>query len=237
MAQWYYMGIGSGIMASFIFYLGTILEAFILQRINQDCLYNDAGKKGYKIKIEDDDSILQLAFLVKFIPVVNLLEGFYHIINYNLNKDKIIAYIKEKNLMETFTRGDMFYYLKNENINRCREIADRYYMQRKEPYYIIFVGEYDVCKVSYVFDFPYRDIIILDIEGTMENLDLEEQKRVVKETIQKYEEVCINKCGGLMAYYDAVREGYFNPEKIVIKTPNFLEEKLNQKLSLQRKKV
>ena len=39
-----------------------------------------------------------------------------------------------------------------------------------------------------------------------------------------------------MAYYDAVREGYFNPEKIVIKTPNFLEEKLSQKLSLQRKK-
>ena len=139
-----------------------------------------ARKKGYKIKIEDDDSILQLAFLVKFIPVVNLLEGFYHIINYNLNKDKIIAYLKEKNLMEPFTRGDMFYYLKNENINRCREIADRYYMQRKEPYYIIFVGEYDVCKVSYVFDFPYRDIIILDIEGTMENLDLEEQKRVLK---------------------------------------------------------
>ena len=118
-----------------------------------------------------------------------------------------------------------------------KDLADRYYMQRKEPYYIIFVGEYDVCKVSYVFDFPYRDIIILDIEGTMENLDLEEQKRVVKETIQKYEEVCINKCGGLMAYYDAVREGHFNPEKIVTKTPHFLEEKLSQKLSLQRKKA
>ena len=231
------MGIGSGMMVSFIFYLGTILEAFILQRINQDCLYNDAGKEGYKIKIEDDDSILQLAFLAKFIPVVNLLEGFYHIINYNLNKDEIIAYLKEKKLMEPFTKGDMFYYLKEENINRCREIADRYYMQRKEPYYIIFIGEYDVCKVSYVFDFPYRDIIILDIEGTMENLDLEEQKRVVKETIQKYEEVCINKCGGLMAYYDAVREGLFNPEKIVTKTPHLLEEMLSQKLSLQRKKA
>ncbi len=231
------MGIGSGMMVSFIFYLGTILEAFILQRINQDCLYNDAGKEGYKIKIEDDDSILQLAFLAKFIPVVNLLEGFYHIINYNLNKDEIIAYLKEKNLMEPFTKGDMFYYLKDENINRCREIADRYYMQRKEPYYIIFIGEYDVCKVSYVFDFPYRDIIILDIEGTMENLDLEEQKRVVKETIQKYEEVCISKCGGLMAYYDAIREGYFNPEKIVTKTPHLLEEMLSQKLSLQRKKA
>ena len=231
------MSNGSGIMASFIFYLGTILEAFILQRINQDCLYNDAGKEGYKIKIEDDDSILQLAFLAKFIPVVNLLEGFYHIINYNLNKDEIIACLKEKNLMEPFTKGDMFYYLKEENINRCREIADRYYMQRKEPYYIIFIGEYDVCKVSYVFDFPYRDIIILDIEGTMENLDLEEQKRVVKETIQKYEEVCINKCGGVMAYYDAVREGYFNPEKIVTKTPHLLEEMLSKKLSLQRKKA
>lgn len=96
------MGIGSGMMASFIFYLGTILEAFILQRINQDCLYNDAGKKGYKIKIEDDDSILQLVFLVKFIPVVNLLEGFYHIINYNLNKDEIIAYLKEKKFNGTF---------------------------------------------------------------------------------------------------------------------------------------
>ena len=52
------MSNGSGIMASFIFYLGTILEAFILQRINQDRLYNDAGKEGYKIKIEEEVKIV-----------------------------------------------------------------------------------------------------------------------------------------------------------------------------------
>ncbi len=221
-------------MESFFFYLATILESFIFQEINQNRLYYDAGADGYKVKIEDDDSLLQLSFLIKFIPLVNLGEVLYHIIDYNLNKNEIIKYLKEQNLLLPFTAGDIYYYERDISVNTCRMLADRYYRQRKHPYLITFIGKDEANKIYYAYDFPCRDVIILKTEGTIENLSLEEQKKLVRDTIEQYEEIYILKCGGLNKYYDAVNEGYLNPENIVMKMPNFIEEILKQRCVLKR---
>ena len=219
-------------MGPLLFYLGSVLETFAFNYLNQNRLYVDAGENGYKVRIEDDESLLQLTFLVKFIPLVNLGYIFYHIINYNLNREEIIEYLKNNHLLEPFTKGEKSLYLKYGDVGTLRELANRYYNQRKCPYSITFISDDEISRIDYVFDIYSKDIIILKTDGVLVNLSLEEQKRLVTDTVKRYEEVFIRRCGSKAKYYYAIEEGYLNPEKIVTGMPDIFEEKLLRSLNL-----
>lgn len=219
-------------MGSLLFYLGSVLETFAFNFLNQNRLYMDAGENGYKVRIEDDESLLQLTFLVKFIPLVNLGYVLYHIINYNLNREEIIEYLKNNHLLEPFTKGERDLYLECGDVGTLRDMANRYYEQRKCPYSITFISDDEISHIDYVFDIYSKNIIILKTDGVLINLSLEEQKKLVTDTVKRYEEVSIRRCGSKAKYYYAIEEGYLNPEKIVTVMPDILEKKLLISLNL-----
>lgn len=223
---------GSDNMGPLLFYLGSILETFTFNYLNQNRLYLDVGKAGYKIIIEDDESLLQLTFLVKFIPLINLGYVLYHIINYNLNRNEIIEYLRNNHLIEPLTKGELDLYQKNEDIITLRDLAARYYYQRKYPYMITFVSDKDISRINYAFDLGSKEVIILEVVGILSNLSLEEQKILVTATVKMYEEIYIRKYGSRAKYYYAIDEGYLNPGNIVTLMPDVLEENLSQKLNL-----
>lgn len=223
---------GSDNMGPLLFYLGSILETFTFNYLNQNRLYLDVGKAGYKIIIEDDESLLQLTFLVKFIPLINLGYVLYHIINYNLNRNEIIEYLRNNHLIEPLTKGELDLYQKNEDIITLRDLAARYYYQIKYPYMITFVSDKDISRINYAFDLGSKEVIILEVVGILSNLSLEEQKILVTATVKMYEEIYIRKYGSRAKYYYAIDEGYLNPGNIVTLMPDVLEENLSQKLNL-----
>lgn len=93
------------LMGPMVFWLGSILEAFIFNEMNSKRIYKDLADRGYKFKFTDDKvvDLKETPIYLRFMPIFNILSTANCILEYNYLVDNTIAFLKEEDMVLPMT--------------------------------------------------------------------------------------------------------------------------------------
>lgn len=236
-----YLGYNGGVfMGPMVFWLGSILEAFIFNEMNSKRIYKDLADRGYKFKFTDDKvvDLKETPMYLRFIPIFNLLSTANCILEYNYLVDNTIAFLKEEDMVLPMTAEEKKYYQMKPTAKTALLIAESDYQRRKFGNTIVIRCNEGDSKVTYYFDFANERINLLTIEGLLEKASNEEVTIILSEIINATLQSKFREYGSVAGYYKAIMDGmepvsYIIVNEIVdVKTEDIKED---TKIQLTRK--
>lgn len=223
-------------MGPMVFWIGSILEAFIFNGMNSKRLYKDLADAGYKFKFTDDMvvDLKESPLYRRFIPILNLVDTANNILEYNYFVGNTIEYLKREGMVSPMSKEEIKYYQMKPTAKTAMLIAESDYQRRKFGNMIVIHCDDGDTKITYYFDFDNNRIDILSIDGLLAEFREEDAINIVSEIINGTLAGKFKEYGSVANYYKAIMDGRENVSTIVVQANIEIKEE-NDEPKLTRK--